>query len=59
MCSKMLTRDYRPHCGAPTDCGCVDRRAYNALAMRDNGELKQGLDMAKKLQRAILRCVSV
>eukprot|EP00884_Botryococcus_braunii_P009585 jgi/Botrbrau1/18628/Bobra.0367s0065.1 len=35
---------------------CADRiwRAYNALAMRDSGELKHGLDMAKKLQRAVL-----
>lgn len=31
------------------------RRAYNALAMRDSGELKHGLDMAKKIQRAVLR----
>lgn len=33
---------------------CLFRKASNALAMRDNGELKHGIDLSKRLQRAIL-----
>ena len=35
-------------------CACVFRKASNALATRDNGELKHGIDLSKRLQRAIL-----
>ena len=35
-------------------CAWMCRKASNALATRDNGELKHGIDLSKRLQRAIL-----
>lgn len=32
------------------------RKAWNCLAVRDSGELAQGIELSKRLQRAILRC---
>ena len=42
-------------CGADVRMSCcLCRKASNALATRDNGELKHGIDLSKRLQRAIL-----
>ena len=38
----------------PDPCASACRKATNALATRDNGELKHGIDLSKRLQRAIL-----
>ena len=34
------------------------RKAWNCLAVRDSGELQQGIELSKRLQRAILRCAA-
>ena len=39
---------------SPNHCARGYRKATNALATRDNGELKHGIDLSKRLQRAIL-----
>ena len=36
-------------------CPSWRRKAWNCLAVRDSGELQQGIELSKRLQRAILR----
>lgn len=36
---------------------CSGRRAWESLGQRDGGTLRAGLELAKKLQRAIVQCV--
>ena len=35
------------------DCAC--RMAYDAMAVQDGGQLRKGIELSKRLQRAILR----
>lgn len=35
------------------ECAC--RMAYDAMAVQDGGQLRKGIELSKRLQRAILR----
>lgn len=36
---------------------CYDRSAWNATAIEGTGELRKGIELSKRLQRAILRYI--
>jgi hypothetical protein len=45
------------HCKLTPSGVVMCRRAWEALGQKDGGRLRAGLDLAKKLQRAIVQCV--
>ena len=45
------------HCKLTPSGVLMCRRAWEALGQKDGGRLRAGLDLAKKLQRAIVQCV--
>lgn len=51
-------KQLKQHCTPLKPFGALTcRRAWEALGQKDGGRLRAGLDLAKKLQRAIVQCV--